>query len=97
MGTKNLPMPLKKNMRRDELLNIGGDKSRKVDKNSINGIVKTVPKVVGVGFHGLDSAKCWPQGTKVQESMGNPIRAEFRNLSPLIVWDKPPIFDEFLE
>ncbi|KAF6149066.1 hypothetical protein GIB67_018644 [Kingdonia uniflora] len=44
-------------VRGDELLNIGGDRSKEIDKILINGVVKTVPKVVGVGFHGLDSAK----------------------------------------
>ncbi|KAF6135019.1 hypothetical protein GIB67_014068 [Kingdonia uniflora] len=34
--------------RSDELLNIGGDKLREVDKNPINGVVKTVPKVIGM-------------------------------------------------
>ncbi|KAF6154883.1 hypothetical protein GIB67_018320 [Kingdonia uniflora] len=31
---------------------------------------------------------------EVQESMGNPVRAKIFNPSPLIVWDKPSIFDE---
>ncbi|KAF6162674.1 hypothetical protein GIB67_013288 [Kingdonia uniflora] len=93
-GDKRFADAIEEPARSDELLNIGGDKSREVDKNPINGVVKTVPKVIEVGFHGLDSVKCWPQGTQVLGSMGDPISAEFRNPSPLIVWDKPPIFDK---
>ncbi|KAF6174514.1 hypothetical protein GIB67_004708 [Kingdonia uniflora] len=35
--------------------------------------------------------------SRIRESMGNPIRDDFRNHSPAVNWDKPPIFDKFSE